>query len=142
MHQSKRPGLVLAVTTRAVTFAASFAYTVSALADATPIKLTIENAASGPNIRCQVILAHFVTHDLPTIPASQSATIEMDRATDGTLFFRKGGQTMATENILCGLDQNWTVSRNDLDLRALRIGTREALQVTCSGATTLTCRSL
>lgn len=113
---------------------------VASAADAVPVILTIENATAGPAVRCQLVLAHFVTHDLAPIPEGNTTAIDLRRDADGTLLFQGGGRSMAVENILCGLDDNWTASRNDLDLRTLRDGTLPALRVTCSTANTMTCR--
>ena len=107
---------------------------VAAAADPVPVTLTIENATAGPALRCQLVLAHFITHDLALIPANGTAEIDLQRNPSGTLFFQGGDRSMAVENVLCGRDDNWTASRNDLDLRRLREAASPALRVTCSAA--------
>ena len=114
---------------------------VASAADPVPVTLTIENATAGPALRCQLVLAHFVTQDLAPIPANAVAEVDMQRDSGGTLFFQGGGRSMAVENILCSLDDNWTASRNNLDLRSLREGALPALRVTCSATDSLTCRA-
>lgn len=109
--------------------------------DAEPVTLEIANATSDSALRCQFILAHFVTQEAATIGAGRMATVELRRmTTGGTLVFqRTSGEVMAVENVICGLDQDWAATRNDLVLARLRDGSRNRLHVVCGTSNGLSC---
>lgn len=85
------------------------------------VHLRIENGGAGP-IRCQAILAHFVTRSLPAIPGggAHHVTLLRDRGTGSLSYGAHGGRAMMLENILCGDDGAWTASARDLPLQRLR----------------------
>ncbi len=85
-------------------------------------RLAIENA-TGEGLRCVVVLAHFVTRDLPAIAAGARLEIAFERGDDGSLAdISSGGRAMLVENLLCGTDSRWTATARDLPLLALRSG--------------------
>ena len=106
-----------------------------------PVRLEIANAKSGAMMRCQLVLAHFVTLAPDRIRPGHRATIELHRDVGaGTLFYRRAdGQPMALETVLCGLDDDWAATRNDLDLRRLRGGEGDRLLIVCDGEQGLAC---
>ena len=108
---------------------------------AMPVILEIANATPESAVRCQLILAHFVTRDAARIDAGGTARVELVRMPPaGTLAVRRDtGNAMAVENVICGLDDDWSASRNDLGLARLRDGSRDYLQVTCGATDGLSC---
>jgi hypothetical protein len=106
-----------------------------------PVRLEIANAKSGSLVRCQLVLAHFVTLAPDKIGPDRHATIELQRDVQaGTLFYpREDGRPMALENVFCGLDDDWVATRNDLDLRRLRGGDGNRLLIVCDGEQGLLC---
>lgn len=106
-----------------------------------PVRLEIANAKSGSLVRCQLVLAHFVTLAPDKIGPDHHATIELQRDVQaGTLFYpREDGRPMALENVFCGLDDDWAATRNDLDLRRLRGGEGNRLLIVCDGEQGLAC---
>jgi len=99
------------------------------------VHLEIFNGAES-RLRCQLVLAHFVTQDIPPIPPGNKFVIALERDVDeGTLIFRHaGGQSMAIENVLCGLMGAWRETRADLDLTDLRAGETAELRIVLGGA--------
>ena len=96
------------------------------------VKLRIENA-DAQAIRCQAILAHFVTRSLPEIAAggAQEVILERDPG-QGTLSYgTSDGRPMMLENILCGRVADWTETARDLPLQALRTGTASRFAARC-----------
>ena len=112
-------------------------------ADSSPVTLQIMNATAGSPLRCQLILAHFVTQDAGRIDAGGQATIGLRRSiAGGTLIYSSnGGRHMALENVLCGRDDDRAARRYDLDLAALRNGSLSSLRVVCSGQEKLVCKT-
>ena len=103
-----------------------------------PIMLTIQNDALQA-VRCQFVLAHFVTFDLATIAGGDATTVALQRTADGTLSLVHDGRSMATENVLCGLDEGWATSKHDLDLQPLRTGSRGDFTFACTFEEGLRC---
>jgi hypothetical protein len=108
-----------------------------------PVTVQITNATSKAALRCQLILAHFVTYEADALAKGQETTLELLRGDqDGTLIFSgKDGRQMALENLLCGFDDDWDGSQKDLNLAQLRGGTSNRLEIICSGADRLTCQA-
>ncbi len=99
------------------------------------VSLEVLNGADS-GLRCQLVLAHFVTQDIAPISPGDGTVIALDRdADEGTLIFRHaGGRSMALENILCGLAGDWQATRVDLDLADLRADKTAALRIVYGGA--------
>jgi len=85
------------------------------------VELTILNQDTS-TIRCVVVLAHFVSHDVPVIVPGARATLSMMRDPgDGSLSLdRHDGRRMMVENVLCGRASDWTATRSDVPMLALR----------------------
>ncbi|MEM7224143.1 MAG: hypothetical protein AAF495_14270 [Pseudomonadota bacterium] len=90
-------------------------------ADPQNIHLRIENA-SEVSIRCVMVLAHFVTKDMPPIPSGSSYTTTLIRDPDqGTLSYGSfDDHPMMLENLLCGSLSDWTTTSRDLPILNLR----------------------
>ena len=108
-----------------------------------PVTVQITNATSKAALRCQLILAHFVTYEADALAKGQETTLELLRGDqDGTLIFSgKDGRQMALENLLCGFDDDWGETQKDLNLAQLRDGSSNRLEIICSGADRLTCQA-
>lgn len=97
--------------------------------DGRELQLAIENAG-GEGLRCVVVLAHFVTLALPTVPAGGRLELALQRGDDGSLAYGSGAaRAMLVENVLCGTDSHWTAT--DLPLLALREGSSRRFR--CAG---------
>jgi hypothetical protein len=109
-------------------------------ADSASIALTIRNAGDAP-LRCVLVLAHFVTKDLPAIPRGGAITLAMERDADlGTLSQRRrDGRVMMIENLLCGASARWDETRGEVPLLALRGVTPARMATACRIATRLAC---
>lgn len=112
-----------------------------ALAD--EISLSVANDGAR-TLRCQIIYAHWVTGDLPTVGASSAAafTVQRDPATRELFVPRQpDGRRMMLEGVLCGADDDWGGTLTLLDLEvpkrsdALAFERRCAMdgQLACSG---------
>ena len=125
-----------------------FAFSGSAAAEdygvTRPVAVQITNATSKAALRCQLILAHFVTYEASALAKGQEATLELLRGDqDGTLIFSgKDGRQMALENLLCGFDDDWGGTQKNLSLAQLRDGSSNRLQIICSGADKLACEAV
>lgn len=97
------------------------------------IEVRIDNAATGP-IRCIAVLAHFVTRTLPYIPAGGTGVIVLGRhGDDGSLSYgAREGRPMMIENILCGLDSDWSATMADLSIQTLRSGSSSRHGIRCA----------
>ncbi len=123
----------------AALLAAVLAGPLSAAPAGEPVRLEIANAKAAALLRCQLVLAHFVTLAPAPIGPAGRVAFELRRDPDGSLFYPHAeGPPMALENVLCGLDEDWTATRNDLDLRPLR-GGEERLLIVCDGERGLAC---
>jgi len=105
-----------------------------------PVALEVVNGARQATLRCQLILAHFVTHQALLLPAGQRDSIPLDRyRDDGALTFARAGRTMAVERLLCGLDDDWAGTAGDLDLGPLRDGRLSRLRLRCGDEAGFAC---
>jgi hypothetical protein len=104
------------------------------------IALSIHNNSQDA-LRCVTVLAHFITRDLPILQPGESLGITLGRDRgDGSLSYGDhGGKPMLLENILCGGTTDWTASRQDLPLKALRTAPADRFRVTCRGGGSLAC---
>lgn len=91
--------------------------------------------ASPETLRCVTVLAHFITRDLPTLQPSGSVSIVLERDPgSGSLSYgHHGDKPMFLENILCGHEADWTASRQDIPLQALRAASAESFSIACHG---------
>ncbi len=94
-------------------------------------------------LRCQLVLAHFVTVALEPIPSGQTMVLELlQKPEDRTLLYKRDdGPLMAVENILCGLDDDWAATRENVNLAILRGDGVPAMRIVCAGSGPNLCRS-
>lgn len=106
-----------------------------------PVAVTFRNAAAG-ELRCVVVLAHFITRTLDPIPPGGAITLSIERhAPSGTLAYgRHDDAPMLVENILCGSDRDWDATRTDLPLTPIRAGAGDSF--TCTIAAEAGCEML
>lgn len=105
-----------------------------------PVAISIRNDADEP-IRCVAILAHFITRDLDPVAAGLSGAVVLERNTDlrALAYGSHNGSPMLLENILCGLDSDWTGSRTDVPLNEIRAGSSAGYLLACAGEARLSC---
>ena len=93
-------------------------------------------------LRCQIIYAHWVTGELPTLePGSWLRfTVERDAATREIYVPREpDGRRMMLEGVLCGADDDWGATLTLLDLEAVKRSNDLAYERRCSIEVQLTC---
>lgn len=105
-----------------------------------PVAISIRNDAAEP-IRCVAILAHFITRDLEPVAAGQTGELVLERNADlrALAYGSHNGAPMLLENILCGLDGDWTGSRTDIPLNDIRAGSSAGYLLACAGDAHFTC---
>ena len=68
------------------------------------VRIALINVTDG-DIRCVAVLAHFVTVDIPVIPAGDTYRFTLARTADGGLAMAHHDTgPMMLENLLCGMD--------------------------------------
>ncbi|MGB7101143.1 MAG: hypothetical protein WBD95_20555 [Xanthobacteraceae bacterium] len=92
-------------------------------------------------LRCAVIFAHWVTTDVGPIPSGQTATVAMTRGPQpGALHIaRFDGRPMMIENIICGAEQNWSNTFDQLPLNLVRDTAALTYQMECRAAPRVVC---
>jgi hypothetical protein len=87
-------------------------------AAAEEVALTLANE-SAATLRCQILLAHWVTLDLPVLAPGAATQLKIERdATSGALSIpRADGRAMMLEGLACGTTHDWsgTLGRIGLD---------------------------
>ena len=118
--------------------AAAFAF--DARTSAPTVTLSIKNGDTS-SLRCSVIFAHWVTSDVGPIAPGQAATVAMTRGPQpGALHIaRFDGRPMMIENIICGAEQNWDDSFDQLPLMSVRDDAGSAYQMECRAAPRIVC---
>jgi hypothetical protein len=111
-----------------------------ASASASTVTLSIKNDDTH-SLRCTVVFAHWVTTDFGPIASGETATVAMTRGPQpGALHIaRSDGRPMMIENIICGTEQDWSNSFDELPLTRVRDGARAAYQITCRAAPRIMC---
>lgn len=108
----------------------------------TPVRLEVVNAEAGTELRCVLVLAHFVTLEAGRIAPGESLSLSLSRdGRDGTLAMpRDDGRWMAVESLLCGAAERWSDSYAGVPLTGLADGTRARLRVACALDGRVTCQ--
>jgi hypothetical protein len=102
------------------------------LFDPTPIYVSITNFHASESVRCQFVLAHFVTYDPPILLPGETLVTSITRGQDdSTLFLVQSGKAMAVEDLFCALDSAWSDTRMELSLAALQTNTTPHLVFSC-----------
>lgn len=82
------------------------------------IRIALANVTQA-DIRCVAVLAHFVTVDLPVIPAGDTYRFTLVDTPDGGLAMTHHDTgPMMLENLLCGMHADWSRSVGNTDLAA------------------------
>lgn len=105
-----------------------------------PVQLTIVNETDS-DMRCVVMLAHFVTRDVDTLApgASEVLALERDRAGRALAYGYHDAEPMMVENLLCGAAGNWASSRADLALTAIQSGDAARYDAVCVQSDGISC---
>lgn len=106
-----------------------------------PVVLKITNKTENDTLRCQLLLAHFMTGDAAQATTGWVIEVGMLRevATSTLLYLGPGDRLVAVENMLCGADDDWQATRKNIDLTPLRAGGTRLLQITCTDRGGLFC---
>jgi hypothetical protein len=112
----------------------------SARASGATVMLSIKNDDTS-SLRCSVVFAHWVTTDVGPIAPGETATVTMTRGPQrGALHItRFDGRPMMIENIICGAEQNWSDSFDQLPLTSVRDASASAYQMECHAAPRIVC---
>lgn len=96
------------------------------------LTLTIRNDGAD-TLRCAAVLAHFMSETLGAIAPGDRLTVMLRRdPANGTLALGpREDRDVPLENILCGRDADWTASKGDLPLSAVRTGAAARLEARC-----------
>lgn len=106
-----------------------------------PAVLEIVNETTRAVLRCQLVLAHFMTRDLAPTAPGQALEIDLLRETASGTLLRSDldGRLVPVENVLCGADDDWMATRNDVDLTGLRAGSLRRLRIVCVEGNGMSC---
>ena len=125
---------------RSALFGLLFLPLFAASAPASTVTLSIKNDDTHP-LRCMVVFAHWVTTDVGPIASGNAATVAMTRGPQpGALqIARFDGRPMMIENIVCGTEQDWSNSFDQLPLAQVRDSTTSTYQIGCRAAPRIVC---
>lgn len=123
-----------------IVIAAVPVFSVAARASGATVTLSIINDDTS-SLRCSVIFAHWVTTDVGPIAPGEAAIVTMTRGPQpGALHIaRFDGRPMMIENIICGAEQNWSDSFDQLPLTSVRDDAGSAYQMDCHAAPRVVC---
>jgi hypothetical protein len=123
-----------------IVIAALPVFSVAARASGATVTLSIKNDDTS-SLRCSVIFAHWVTTDVGPIAPGEAAIVTMTRGPQpGALHIaRFDGRPMMIENIICGAEQNWSDSFDQLPLTSVRDDAGSAYQMDCHAAPRVVC---
>ena len=112
--------------------------------DRVPVRLRLSNEAVNMTVRCQIVLAHFVTlADYRIVPgASRELELQREESSGALIVSRDDGRPMAIESIYCGLDGRWDETRADLPLNGLRDRARDHVDMICVDSGSPVCGEL
>jgi hypothetical protein len=113
-------------------------FVTSALASTVALSIKNDDTRS---LRCTIVFAHWVTTDFGPIAAGETATVAMARGPQaGALHIaRYDGRPMMIENIVCGTEQDWADSFDQLPLMPIRSGDTSAYRIACRAAPRVVC---
>lgn len=111
-----------------------------ASAASSTVTLSIKND-DARSLRCMVVFAHWVTTDFGPIASGETASVAMTRGPQsGALHIaRFDGRPMMIENIVCGTEQDWSDSFEQLPLTQVRDSARSTYKVACRAAPRIVC---
>jgi hypothetical protein len=100
--------------------------------DPNPVYVSITNFHVSESVRCQFVLAHFVTYDPPVLLSGETLVVPITLEQDNsTLFLLDYGKPMAIEDLFCALDSAWSDTLSELSLAPLQNSTAENLTFSC-----------
>ena len=100
--------------------------------DPTPVYVSISNIHASESVRCQFVLAHFVTYDPPVLLSGETLVVPITLEQDNsTLFLVDYGKPMAIEDLFCALDSTWSDTLTELSLAPLQSSTTVNLTFSC-----------
>ncbi|GAB5468566.1 MAG: hypothetical protein Kilf2KO_15960 [Rhodospirillales bacterium] len=93
-------------------------------------------------LRCQYLLAHWMSGEILRIAPGESVTLVIYRSAEGALYLRQidDPRPLYVESLLCGPDLGFGEDRQQIDLSPLRQGASRRLAVSCATAPPL-CRA-
>jgi len=112
----------------------------AASASASTVTLSIKND-DPRSLRCTVVFAHWVTVNVDPIASGGTATVAMTRGPEpGALHIaRFDGRPMMIENIVCGTEQDWSNSFDQVPLTQVREGATSTYQIECRAEPRVVC---
>ena len=103
------------------------------LEDYDPLRISISNQHENDAVRCQLVLAHFVTYDLNRVESGKEISFSILLSPiDSTLFYNHSGKLMAIEDLFCGLHSDWSTTRQELSLTPLQTKGSASLNFRCT----------
>jgi hypothetical protein len=125
--------------------AAALLTNVSAAGDSivNPVVLIVTNDTPS-TLRCTALVAHFVSSNLGRLPPGRQLSLPLSRHEPGgsLAYGSHRDQPMWLENIVCGVDDDWTATRVDIPLQRLRESSVSQVRISCLIRATLTCQPL
>ena len=89
--------------------------------DPISVYVSITNFHPSEPVRCQFVLAHFVTYDPPILSSGETLVTSISLEQDSsTLFLVHTDKPMAIEDLFCALDSDWSDTRLELSLTPLQ----------------------
>ena len=118
-------------------------WSITAANDGSQVSIRIQNDSS-ETLRCEAILAHFVTLPLSKVPPHQSIAVTLGRdLPQGTLSLgQHKGSPMMLENILCAVASQWDKTKTDLPILDLRANPANHFAFSCKLSNRLLCNSI
>jgi hypothetical protein len=115
-------------------------FVVAALAADPTLTLSIRND-DAHSLRCMVVFAHWVTTDVGPIAPGETTTVSMTHGPQpGALHIaRFDGRPMMIENIVCGTEQDWSNSFDQLPLAQVRDSATSTYQIGCRAEPRVVC---
>jgi hypothetical protein len=102
------------------------------LIDPNPVYVSITNFHASESIRCQFVLAHFVTYDPPSLLPGETLVVPITLEQDNSeLLLVIHDKPMAIEDLFCALDSAWSDTRLELSLAPLQSSTTANLTFSC-----------
>ena len=100
--------------------------------DPNPAYVSITNFHASESVRCQFVLAHFVTYDPPVLLSGETLVVPITLEQDNSiLFLVDSGKPMAIEDLFCALNSAWSDTRLELSLTPLQSATTAHLVFSC-----------
>jgi hypothetical protein len=125
---------------RSALFGLLFLPLFAAPAPASTVTLSIKNDDTHA-LRCMVVFAHWVTTDFGPIASGRTAAVAMTRGPQpGALHIaRFDGRPMMIENIVCGTEQDWSSSFDQLPLTRVRNSATSTYHIGCRAEPRVVC---